>query len=170
MMIDNGSRHTSDIKIARIILTVIVLLVMLCIAFLLSSIETEGEDLTIAAPPTPVPTVASTPTSLPKLITVEYQINVISETPLTKVEFWYTSESGGVNQTDSIRINNTNPITETVMGTVYAGERVEIAGVITDGTIGALTCQILIGDMLVEHSLNQGAGASVYCSGIVPEQ
>lgn len=160
MMTERHLRRTLQFSNARKALTAfVVLIVMPLFCFFLSSIGSSDE--TFSTTPTPIPTL--TPTRLSERVIVEYQIEVVSAATSELVEFWYTSESNGINQTNSIRVSNSKPFTETV--TLDLGEHVEIAGVLANGKTGELTCRILINDLLVAQNTNQGAGTSVYCSG-----
>jgi len=161
-MIENGLERTLQLSKARKLLTAfVVLIVMPLLIFVLLPIGATDETRTITASPTPM----LTPTSSPELVTVEYQIEVVSEISPIMVEVWYTSKSNGENQTDTVRVNNSKPFTKTV--TIHSGEHVEIAGVLANSSGGKLVCRILVDHVLVEKNTGQGAGASVYCSGFV---
>jgi hypothetical protein len=109
------------------------------------------------------PSPSATSTQLPELITVEYQIEVLTKEPSTLVNLWYTSESGGQNQADSLVMHNVKPFTKTV--TISPGAYVEIGGNFASSKLGELACRILVDDVLIEQSSSYSAGAGVHCSG-----
>lgn len=160
MMNKDRQERTRKLSTSRKTLTALTVLVImpLCYLLLASVFNDKGEEKDLM-----VVMATSTSTVPFKVSTVEYQIEVTSNEPSLLVEFWYTSESGGKNQADSIRVNNSRLFTRTVM--ISSGEQIELAGVLMNAGTGELTCRILVDDTLIEQSTSQGAGAGVYCSG-----
>lgn len=168
-MIESSMERTSQLRKARRILTIFavpMLMVLARICFVLFPVEAIDKTSIVLPTPTPEPT----PTSLPELVTVEYQIEVVSKITSTQVDFWYTSEAEGTNKIESTTIGNVKPFTITKTVTIDPGEHVEIAGVIANGGFGTLTCRILVDDVLIEQSTSQGPGTSVNCSGFAFSQ
>lgn len=157
-MIDDNLSRISQLSIGRKVLTAFaVFMTMLCGLFS-SFIEAADDKTTILPSPT------ATSTQLPALVTVEYQIHIVTEKSSALVEFWYTSESGGQNQLDSLRINNANPFTKTIVMT--PGAYVEIGGILANRESGLLICRILVDDVLIEQSRSRSIGGGAHCAGV----
>lgn len=159
-MTENDSERLLQLRTARKVLTVFVVVAIVLIAlcgFFLSSIGTTDTKVTVKPSPT------AAPTQPLELITVEYQIEVVAERSSTLVKFWYTSESGEQNQADSLWINTAKPFTKTVA--MSPGKYVEIGGIFANSESGKLVCRILVDDVLINQSSSYDAGAGVLCSG-----
>lgn len=142
--------------------TTLAILLMLMCCFLLISAGTIGEA---ATPATATPLATVTPTSTPDLMTVEYQLEVSGTVMLVPVQFWFTSDNEGQNLAQSRQMSNGRPFTATIQAN--PGAFVELAGVITNGREGTLTCRILVEGTVVAQKVGQGRGAATYCSGTV---
>jgi hypothetical protein len=149
-------------QIRLIVPTVLAIMLMLMCFFLLASIGAANETAALSIA-TPLPTI--TPTSKPNLITVEYQLEVSSTVMLVPVQFWFTSDNEGQNLAQSRQMSNGRPFTATIQAN--PGAFVELAGVITNGREGTLTCRILVEGTVVAQKVGQGRGAATYCSGTV---
>jgi len=160
MNVKNIERANQRSKAAKILTVLTAFVGMPLCALLLSSFWTQAVKDTpvIVASPSPQPTEVMT------LVNVEYQIGTVDPESFQTISLWYTSEAGGENQINSLRIAYTRPFTETVM--VNQGEYIEVVGVPVNQGMGKLTCRILVDNVLVEQSTSRRPGAGVYCSAV----
>lgn len=160
MNVINIDRVNQLSKAAKILTALTVLVGMPLCALLLSSFWAKP----ISNAPMITISPAPQPTKTAMLVNVEYQIEAIDLESVETISLWYTSESGGKNQIDSLRMEYTGPFTKTV--TVNQGEYIEVVGIPVSQGMGKLTCRILINNVLVEQSTSTGSGAGVYCSSV----
>lgn len=156
----NVERVNQRRKAAKILTVLTAFIGMPLCALLLSSFWTE------AAKDTPVIVVSPSPqpTEVMALVNVEYQIETADPESLQTISLWYTSETGGKSQINSLRIAYARPFTETVK--VNEGEYIEVVGIPMNQGVGKLTCKILVDNVLVEQSTSRRPGSGVYCSSI----